>query len=121
MGLKQWVANTRADAPVANFGFLVLHPNNEIKILAGDSKGRHSLAGAEIAYETGEDLKKRVTFTRFMAVGLFSLAIKKKSGGEKWLLIHGDGFDHIEEVPAKQQAKALDFYHQVQQAIRAAS
>ena len=120
MGFREWAKKTMADAPVASFGHLVLHPNNEINILSGDSKGRHSLKGAEIAYESGSELQKRVTFTRFMAVGLFSLAIKKKSGGEKWLLIHGDGFDHIQEVPKKQQAKALDFYHKVQQAIRAA-
>jgi len=120
MGLKEWVANTRADAPVASFGHIVLQPNNDVKILSGPSKGRYSLKGAEIAFETGADLQKRVTFTRFMAVGLFSLAIKKKSGGEKWLLIHGDGFDFIQEVPAKQQAKAQDFFLSVRQAIRAA-
>ena len=40
-----------------------------------------------IEVEDGEAAQARVTATRLVALGIFALAAKKKSGGDKWLMI----------------------------------
>lgn len=40
-----------------------------------------------IEVEDGEAAQARVTATRLVALGIFAFAAKKKSGGDKWLMI----------------------------------
>lgn len=40
-----------------------------------------------IEVEDGEAAQARVTATRLVTLGIFALAAKKKSGGDKWLMI----------------------------------
>lgn len=40
-----------------------------------------------VEVEDGEAAQARVTATRLVALGIFALAAKKKSGGDKWLMI----------------------------------
>ena len=113
MGLKTFLAN----APTATYGSFALYRNNELRRITGDDPGRHSLAGATVELSTGSDLQKRVTLTRVLAVGVFALALKKKRGGEMFLLINGPHFTWLEEVPAKKVTAARRFAAQVEAAI----
>lgn len=40
-----------------------------------------------VEVEDGEAMQARVTATRLVTLGIFALAAKKKSGGDKWLMI----------------------------------
>ena len=40
-----------------------------------------------VEVEDGEAAQARVTATRLVALGIFAFAAKKKSGGDKWLMI----------------------------------
>lgn len=40
-----------------------------------------------VEVEDGEAMQARVTATRLVALGIFAFAAKKKSGGDKWLMI----------------------------------
>lgn len=104
MGLKEWAAN----APVTTFGYLVLY-KDKVKNLDPKQKGEYPLAGVSAAIESGEALSKRVTLTRFATMGLFSLAAKKVSGGESYLLIEGPDFAWTTEVEHGDQPKAQKF------------
>lgn len=106
------------DPAVAWFGVYSLYGNGDVGKTFGDDKGRHSLTGATVELEEGSVMTKRVTATRFLATGLFSLALKKKKGGEKWLLIAGPEFEWFEEVPAKKHAEALKFVQALRKAQR---
>ena len=78
--------------------------------------GRQSLAGATVELDDGEEFSKRVTLPRFMLVGLFALAAKKKRGGEKFLLISGPQFTWWTEVPRSQVPAAMRFVARVKAA-----
>lgn len=112
MGFKEWVAN----APTATFGMLTLY-KDRVRNLDPKQKGEYPLAGVTAAVESGEEFRKRVTLTRFAAFGLLSLAVKKKSGGESYLLIEGPNFAWMCEVKRGDQDKARKFAA----AIRAAA
>lgn len=119
MGFKEWVAN----APVATFGLtdqVVLY-----KERATRGKEEHPLAGVTARVESGSDLEKRVTVTRLVAVGVFALLAKKKSGGEAYLTIEGPDFFWTVEVDRKKrgdaQAFAAKVNDQARKAVTAAS
>lgn len=115
--LKNWIDR----APVATFGPYALHKNHEIAKLGGPDRGRYSLTGATCELDEGSELNKRVTVPRFLAIGFFALAVKKKTGGEKYLLISGPEFTWLEEIPADRSGSAIKFARQVQAAIAAAN
>lgn len=106
------------DPPVAWFGPFRVFKGGDIEKFMGDDQGRHSLEGATIALDEGTELSKRVTLTRVVATGLFALALKKKKGGEKWLLFAGQDFEWLEEVPLKKHAEALKFVQAAQKIQR---
>lgn len=108
MGFKEWVAN----APVAVYGPFILR-KDEVERLSGEDAGKHPLAGVEAFLENGEELQKRITATRLIAVGIFAFAFKKKRGGESFLTIQGDGFAWVVEVPAKKRGDAQRFVSQL--------
>lgn len=112
MGIKEWAAK----APVATFGLMQVY-KDKVKNLDPKQKGEYPLSGVTVSVESGEELRKRVTLTRFATMGLFSLAAKKKSGGESYLLVEGPGFAWTMEVKRGDQAKAQKFAA----AIRAAA
>ena len=77
----------------------------------------YPIAGATARVELGGDIRKRVTATRFMALGIFSLAAKKQAG-HVFLTVEGDGFDILVEVPVKKEAEARKFASKVNKAAR---
>lgn len=94
--------------PVAVYGMLTLYPDT-IRCLEAKQKGTYPLDGVTASVESGEELSKRVTFTRFAAMGLLSLAAKKAKGGESYLLIEGPDFAWSFLVKRGDQAKAQKF------------
>ena len=50
------------------------------------------IVSASAKIESGEDLKQRVTATRLFFFGVFAFALKKSSGGEKFLTLEGEDF-----------------------------
>lgn len=115
MGFKDLFA-----APVAVYGMLTLYPD-QIRSLDSKQKGTYPIDGVSASIESGEALSKRVTLTRFAAMGLLSLAAKKKSGGESYLLIEGPDFAWSFEVKRGDQGKARAFAAAVRsQAAKAA-
>lgn len=70
----------------------------------------HPLASVRgVQLEDGEDLQERVTATRIVALGIFALAVKKKSGGDKWLAIEGDEYAWMIRVDRKHVNDAMRF------------
>lgn len=116
MGIKEWAAN----APTATYGMLTLYPD-KVRCLESKQKGEYPLSGVTATVESGEALSKRVTLTRFAAMGLLSLAAKKKSGGESYLLIEGPDFAWTFEVKNGNQAKAQKFAASVRAAAAKAA
>lgn len=94
-----------ARAPIATFEKITLYQDHIKRGFADD----HPLEGVTAVVERGSDLQKRITATRLVALGVFSLAAKKKSGGEWWLLVEGPDFAWTEEVDRKKQEKARKF------------
>lgn len=116
MGIKDWAAK----APVATFGWLTLYADR-VRNLDSKQKGEYPLAGVTASVESGEALSQRVTLTRFAAMGLLSLAAKKKSGGESYLLIEGPDFAWTVEVKRGDQPKAQKFAAAVRSAAAKAA
>lgn len=106
MGFKSWVAN----APIETFGIKDQITLYKDKIQRHDrKKERHPLDGVTATVEDGAALEKRVTATRLIALGIFSLAAKKKSGGESFLTIEGPDFFWTIEVDRKKKNNAIKF------------
>lgn len=80
----------------------------------------HPLDGVTARVETGSDLEKRVTVTRLVAIGVFALLAKKKSGGEVYLTIEGPNFFWTIEVDRKKQPDARTFAAKVNDQARKA-
>lgn len=72
----------------------------------------------DIAVEDGEALRERVTVTRILAVGVFAWALKKKSGGTKFLLIETVDDAHLYELKAKHYKEARSFAAKAMTIIR---
>nr|DAP02552.1 MAG TPA: hypothetical protein [Caudoviricetes sp.] len=72
----------------------------------------------DIAVEDGEALRERVTVTRILAVGVFAWALKKKSGGTKFLLIETVDDAHLYELKAKYYKEARSFAAKAMTIIR---
>lgn len=105
-----------AKAPVATYGLMQLYAGS-VRNLDPKQKGEYPLDGVTVTFETGEQLRERVTMARFATMGLFALGAKKKSGGESYMLIEGPGFFWTVEVKRGDQGKAQKFAA----AIRAAA
>lgn len=118
MGVFSKLKQMSESAAVATYGNFALYRNGEIQKYFGEDAGRYSLKGATVDLDEGSALESRFTATRIFAIGVFALAFKKKKGGEKFLVIFGDDFQWIEEVPRKKVAEATKFKHQVQAAIQ---
>ena len=74
------------------------------------SKGeRHSLKGVHAYLEDGSALESRVTATRLLLFGPFALAMKKRKGGEKYLIVEGPDFAYMTMVKRQNIGKAVRF------------
>lgn len=113
MGIKDWAAK----APIGSFETVVLYRERIKRGL----KEERPLAGVSATVESGSALDKRVTLTRVAALGVFSLAAKKRQGGESYLIIEGPDFQWSIEVGRKDQAKAREFAAKVTTAARQAA
>lgn len=74
------------------------------------SKGeRHSLKGVHAYLEDGSTLESRITATRLLLFGPFALAMKKRKGGEKYLIVEGPDFAYMTMVKRQNISKAVRF------------
>ena len=113
--------NGPAEPAVAWFNEFAVYENGDIERKSGEDAGRHSLDSVVIELDEGSALESRFTATRIFLVGVFALAFKKKKGGEKFLLIFGEDFQWLVEVPRKRINDATEFVHQVRAKQRAMS
>jgi len=82
--------------------------------------GHWPVAGAVARVEAAADIEKRITATRLLAVGVFALAWKKRSGSI-YLTVEGDGFEFVVEVSVKKESDARKFAAKVNSASKRAS
>lgn len=74
------------------------------------SKGEtHSLTGVHAHIEDGSAVGNRITATRVLLLGIFALAAKKRTGGEKYLIVEGDDFSYAAMVKQKHIGQAIRF------------
>lgn len=66
------------------------------------------LCNVTAALEEGEALEKRITATRMLAVGLYALAIPKKTGGTKFIVVEGPDFFWNMEVARDRIQEAME-------------
>lgn len=102
--------------PTGYFADLTLHRDRITK--GGETQ---PLAGVTARVEAGSDLKKRVTATRLVALGVFAFAAKKKTGGEVFLTIEGPEFFWTVEVDRKKRGDAQAFAAKVNDQARKVS
>lgn len=76
---------------------------------AGKAPETRNVKGAKATVETGEQLNERVTLTRIALVGIFALGMKKRSGGERYIVIEGEDFAWALEVTSEQANDAIKF------------
>jgi len=109
MGLKEWAeeANT-----TGVFGGIILKRDKL------DYKGEGGpVAGAMARVETASDVRRRVTATRVLAIGIFALAAKKKSG-HVYLTVEHPDYAFMVEVPVKKETKAREFATKINNAAK---
>lgn len=70
--------------------------------------------------ESGEELQSRVTATRLLLLGVFALAVKKKSGGERYLTVEGRDFFWAIEFPHDRTNEAMAFAAKINAASKEA-
>lgn len=74
------------------------------------SKGEtHSLKGVHAYLEDGSALESHVTATRLLLFGVFALAMKKRKGGEKYLIVEGPDFAYMTMVKRQHIGSAVRF------------
>ena len=116
MGFKDWIT----DAPVANFGTLSLR-KDRIWRMENFQKNEKPLSGVCARVEQVTDLQERITATRLVALGVFALAAKKKTGGDSILTIEGPDFLWTIDVPHKKKVDAQRFALAVNRQAQAAA
>lgn len=93
-----------------NDGFIELS-DGMMTYRPGDGRGeeRRPVLGATANMESGAQLSERVTAGRIILVGVYAFALKKKSGGQKYLVVEGDGFAWAIEVEGEAINDAVRF------------
>lgn len=79
-----------------------------------------SVTSCTARVESGEELQSRVTATRLFLVGVFAFAIKKKSGGERYLTVEGPDFLWAVEFPYDRANEAVAFAAKINAAAKEA-
>lgn len=72
-----------------------------------------------VSLESGSELQSRITATRLVAFGVFALAMKKKSGGEKFLTIESASSYWAVEVDRKHVSDAMRFIAKIKSQMAA--
>jgi hypothetical protein len=110
MGFKEFMANAAASAPVAKFEDVTLYRD---RITKGGSHSPESqpLTGVSCLIESGSQLDKRLTVTRFALLGPVAVFVKKSKGGESYLTIEGPEFIWVVKIDRGEKAhrKAREF------------
>jgi len=73
------------------------------------NKEVHALGGVVARVEAGSEIRSRITATRIVALGIFAVAAKKKTGGESYLTIEGPEFFWSLDVDRKTRDAAVKF------------
>ncbi|GAA1333045.1 hypothetical protein GCM10009592_26380 [Brachybacterium rhamnosum] len=74
-----------------------------------------------VTVEDGADLEARITATRLVLVGVFALAWRKRTGGEKFLVVESTDTTLLVTVDRKDVAKAQKFAAAVRSSAKRAS
>ena len=102
----------------AKDGALYLYPDR-LEKKGGGSVETLPLSQLEgVRLEDGEELSSRVTMTRLVTLGVFALAAKKKTGGEKFLTIESPDIFWTIEVHRKNIGAAQRFIGDIEQQRR---
>ena len=116
MGFKEWAAQgaaiNEAKKLSGSFEGMTLTPDNITY-----KRETCPIAGAVARVDNGADVRRRVTATRVLTVGVFALATKKQVG-HLYLTIEGNGFAFMVEVPVKKETKAREFAAKVNNAAK---
>ena len=73
-----------------------------------------------ITLEDGEELQSRVTATRLLMLGLLAFAVKKKTGGNKFITVEGEDFLWALEVGRKKVSDAQKLVLKARQLMKKA-
>jgi len=76
-----------------------------------------SAKGAVARVEQSANAGSRITATRIVALGVFALAAKKKTGC-LYLTVEGDGYAFSVEIPLKKESEARKFAAKVNAAAK---
>lgn len=76
-----------------------------------------AVKGATARVESAADVRRRVTATRVLAIGVFALAAKKQAG-HLYLTVEAPGFEFVVEVPVKKEAEARGFAAKINNAAK---
>ena len=113
----------KKERPISSFfsvkdGALHLYPDRLEKKGGGavETLPLSQLEGVRL--EDGEELSSRVTMTRLVTLGVFALAAKKKTGGEKFLTIESPDIFWTIEIPRKSTGAAQLFIGDIEQQRR---
>lgn len=72
-----------------------------------------------ILLEDGAELQKRLTITRLALIGVFAFAVKKKSGGEKYIVIETTDSIYTVEVPRDKVSDAARAVQEARKTMKA--
>ena len=120
MGLTEWVEK---NAPLVeekkaraacngSFEGITLKPFTiKYKHQGGD------IAGATARVELASDIRRRVTATRLVTIGVFAFAAKKNSG-HVYLTVEHPDYEFVVEISAKKESDARKFAAKINNAAR---
>ena len=95
-----------------------LYSNFAIYLKDSGESERKELNSVVARVESGEEASSRITVTRMLLVGIFSLAIKKNRGGEKFLTLEGPDFLWALECSKTQTNDAVRFAVKVNDKVK---
>lgn len=78
------------------------------------------IVGVTARVESGQELNSRVTVTRMLLVGALAFALRKESGGEKFLTVEGPDFLWAVQLPNKRANEAMSFVSLINAAAKEA-
>ena len=123
MGLTEWADKIQAKdaenkakaASTGTFEGIVLKPDSlKYKGTGGP------VFGATAHVETAADVRRRITATRVLAIGIFALAAKKQTGNVYLTVEHPD-YGFVVEIPVKKETQAREFAAKINNAAKRAA
>jgi pectate lyase len=123
MGLTEWAAKNNAAieankaraASTGTFEGIALKPDSlRYKGTSGP------VFGATAHVETAADVRRRITATRVLTIGVFALAAKKQVGNVYLTVEHPD-YGFVVEIPVKKETQAREFAAKINNAAKRAT